>query len=112
MILNDIELDFGADHEKTENLEEHVTSKYSPWHLDYSWSKEAKKLRELAVKSPWLIDDNFILSFFKTLRICDKNVSKTLLAAIMKPSVIFFFGGKREMATLLQLNPMLYHFVT
>lgn len=83
MILNDIELDFGADHEKTENLEEHVTSKYSPWHLDYSWSKEAKKLRELAVKSPWLIDDNFILSFFKTLRICDKNVSKTLLAAIM-----------------------------
>lgn len=83
LILNDIELDFGADHEKTENLEEHVTSKYSPWHLDYSWSKEAKKLRELAVKSPWLIDDNFILSFFKTLRICDKNVSKTLLAAIM-----------------------------
>nr|XP_019925187.2 leucine-rich repeat-containing protein 43 isoform X6 [Crassostrea gigas] len=68
--------DFGADHEKTENLEEHVTSKYSPWHLDYSWSKEAKKLRELAVKSPWLIDDNFILSFFKTLRICDKNVTE------------------------------------
>ncbi|XP_019925187.3 leucine-rich repeat-containing protein 43 isoform X3 [Magallana gigas] len=68
--------DFGADHEKTENLEEHVTSKYSPWHLDYSWSKEAKKLRELAVKSPWLIDDSFILSFFKTLRICDKNVTE------------------------------------
>ncbi|XP_061166534.1 leucine-rich repeat-containing protein 43-like [Saccostrea echinata] len=68
--------DFGASHEKTEQLEEYVTSKYSPWHLDYSWSKEARKLRELAVKSPWLIDDNFILSFFKTLRICDKNVTE------------------------------------
>ncbi|XP_078335232.1 uncharacterized protein LOC111135443 isoform X1 [Crassostrea virginica] len=68
--------DYGADHEKTENLEEHVTSKSSPWHLDYSWSKEAKKLRELAVKSPWLIDDTFILNFFKTLRICDKDVTE------------------------------------
>ncbi|XP_056009170.1 leucine-rich repeat-containing protein 43-like isoform X8 [Ostrea edulis] len=68
--------EYGANHEKTEKLEEYVTSKSSPWHLDYSWSKEAKKLRELAVKSPWLIDDNFILNFFKTLRICDKDVTE------------------------------------
>jgi hypothetical protein len=67
--------DFGASHEKTETLQEYVSSKHSPWHLDYSWSEEAKQLREIAVKSPWLIDNNFILSHFKTLRIVDKNVS-------------------------------------
>lgn len=68
-------IDFGAEHEKTETLQEYVGSKLSPWNLDYSWSEEAKQLREIAVKSPWLIDDNFILSHFKTLRIVDKQVS-------------------------------------
>jgi hypothetical protein len=78
-IFYSIDIEYGANHEKTEKLEEYVTSKSSPWHLDYSWSKEAKNLRELAVKSPWLIDDNFILNFFKTLRICDKDVSGYLM---------------------------------
>ncbi|CAG2222224.1 Leucine-rich repeat-containing protein 43 [Mytilus edulis] len=68
--------DFGAEHEKTETLQEYVGSKLSPWNLDYSWSEEAKQLREIAVKSPWLIDDNFILSHFKTLRIVDKQVAE------------------------------------
>ncbi|CAH1802398.1 unnamed protein product, partial [Owenia fusiformis] len=68
--------DYGAQHEKTELLEEYVKAKKSPWNLDYSWSDEAKQLREIAVKSPWLIDDKFILSHFKTLRIVDKNVSE------------------------------------
>lgn len=68
--------DFGAEHEKTETLQEYVSSKSSPWHLDYSWSEEAKQLREIAVKSPWLIDDNFILGHFKTLRIVDKDVAE------------------------------------
>jgi len=67
-------LDFGAQHEKTETLQEYVGSAKSPWSLDYSWSQEAKPLRELAVKSPWLIDDNFVLNYFKTLRIVNKNV--------------------------------------
>ena len=67
-------LDYGAQHEKTETLEEYVGSAKSPWYLDYSWSQEAKKLREISVKSPWLIDDNFVLSYFKTLRIVGKNV--------------------------------------
>ncbi|XP_052246796.1 leucine-rich repeat-containing protein 43-like isoform X3 [Dreissena polymorpha] len=68
--------DFGANHEKTETLQEYVGSAKSPWSLDYSWSQEAKPLRELAVKSPWLIDDNFVLSYFKTLRIVNKNVTE------------------------------------
>lgn len=57
-------------------MEEYVGSSKSPWHLDYSWSQEAKELRELAVKSPWLIDDKFVLGYFKTLRIVNKNVSQ------------------------------------
>ncbi|KAJ8313023.1 LOW QUALITY PROTEIN: hypothetical protein KUTeg_010396 [Tegillarca granosa] len=68
--------DYGAEHEKTETLQEYVSRKRSPWHLDYSWSEEAKQLREIAVKSPWLIDDNFVLNYFKTLRIVDKNVTE------------------------------------
>lgn len=68
--------DFGAQHEKTETLEEYLGSAKSPWSLDYSWSEEAKQLREIAVKSPWLIDDSFVLNHFKTLRIVDKNVSE------------------------------------
>lgn len=83
MILNDIELDFGVDYEKIENLEEYVIFKYFLWYLDYSWSKEAKKFRELVVKFLWFIDDSFILSFFKIFRICDKNVSKIFLVVIM-----------------------------
>ena len=67
--------DFGAQHEKTETLEEYLGSAKSPWSLDYSWSEEAKQLREIAVKSPWLIDDSFVLNHFKTLRIVDKNVN-------------------------------------
>ena len=41
----------------------------------FSWSDEAKELREIAVRSPWLVDKNFVLNHFKTLRIVDKDVS-------------------------------------
>ncbi|KAK3787039.1 hypothetical protein RRG08_037317 [Elysia crispata] len=64
-----------AQKEKSEVLQELVSSHFSPWHLDYSWSEEAKQLREIAVKSPWLIDTNFVLNYFKTLRIVDKDVT-------------------------------------
>lgn len=65
---------YGAEHEKTETLEELVTAKQSPWNIDYSWSDEARRLREIAVQSPWLIDKSFVLQHFKTLRIIDKGV--------------------------------------
>lgn len=52
-----------------------MITKDSPWNLDYSWSNEAKDLREIAVRSPWLIDDKFVLGHFKTLRIVNKDVS-------------------------------------
>ncbi|XP_013401181.1 leucine-rich repeat-containing protein 43 isoform X2 [Lingula anatina] len=68
--------DYGAQNEKTETLEEYVITKHSPWNLDYSWSDEAKDLRELAVRSPWLIDNKFIYNYFNTLRIIDKGVTE------------------------------------
>ncbi len=72
-------LDYGPQHEKTEALSELVSSKRSPWNLDYSWSREAGDLRRIAVRSPWLVDENFILSHFKTLRIVNKEVSSNLV---------------------------------
>ncbi|XP_074641476.1 leucine-rich repeat-containing protein 43-like isoform X2 [Tubulanus polymorphus] len=68
--------DYGANYERAETREEYVNSKYSPWHLDYSWSNEACNLRMVAAKSPWLIDDRFVFNYFKTLRIIDKNVTR------------------------------------
>lgn len=64
-----------AQNERTEALQELVGSKSSPWQLDYSWSDEAKELREISVKSPWLIDDQFVLNHFRTLKIVDKGVT-------------------------------------
>lgn len=68
--------DYGVQYEKTETLEEAVTDKFSPWNLDYSWSDEAKDLREIAVRSPWLIDERFVLNHFRTLRMIDKGVTE------------------------------------
>ena len=83
--------DYGAHHEKTETLEELVTSKTSPWNLDYSWSDEAKQLREIAVRSPWLIDNRFVQNHFKTLRISDKGVSMPVVL-VNENMVIPFIG--------------------
>ena len=60
---------------KTERLTDLMNDKRSLWKLDYSWSDEAKQLREIAVSTPWLVDEEFVLSFFKTLRISDRGVS-------------------------------------
>ncbi|XP_022085876.1 leucine-rich repeat-containing protein 43-like isoform X2 [Acanthaster planci] len=68
--------DYGSSNEQEETLEELISSPFSPYSVDYSWSSEAKQLRDLAVKSPWLINKEFILGHFKSLRIVDKNVSK------------------------------------
>ncbi|XP_071493692.1 leucine-rich repeat-containing protein 43-like [Diadema antillarum] len=67
--------DYGAGKEQEETLEELVTSKFSPYSVDYSWSREARQLREVAVKSPWLITREFILKHFRTIKIVDKNVN-------------------------------------
>lgn len=65
-----------AQQEGKERLQELVGSKFSPWFMDYSWSEEAEELRQISVKSPWLIDSQFVLNHFRTLRIVDKGVTE------------------------------------
>ena len=42
---------------------------------DMSFSEEAQALRELYVRSPWLIDDVFVAKHFRTLKLVDKEVT-------------------------------------
>ncbi|XP_041083363.1 leucine-rich repeat-containing protein 43-like [Polyodon spathula] len=62
--------------EESASLIEYLSSVHSPWHLTESWGPTADQLRELAVRSPALIDTAFILSYFRSLRIVDKGVSE------------------------------------
>nr|XP_054748972.1 leucine-rich repeat-containing protein 43-like [Lytechinus pictus] len=80
--------DYGAGKEQEETLDELVTSKYSPYSVDYTWSKEARQLREIAVKSPWLITRNFILKHFQTMKIVDKNVCNVDKGMLQFPRLI------------------------
>ncbi|XP_033123200.1 leucine-rich repeat-containing protein 43-like [Anneissia japonica] len=68
--------DYGIQKEQGEVLEELITSKFSPYSVDYSWSDEAQKLRETAVQTPWVVTEQFIQNHFKTLRIVDKQVNE------------------------------------
>ncbi|XP_054904723.1 leucine-rich repeat-containing protein 43-like [Poeciliopsis prolifica] len=47
----------------------------SPWMYSDSWSPQAAELRELAVTEPKRLRRDFILRYFKTIRITGKNVS-------------------------------------
>ncbi|XP_058851609.1 leucine-rich repeat-containing protein 43-like [Acipenser ruthenus] len=64
----------GAEEEEPASLIEYLSSVHSPWHLSESWGPAADQLRELAVRSPALIDTAFIMSYFRSLRIVDKGV--------------------------------------
>lgn len=68
--------EYNASRSHIESLQELVSTKHSPWTFDYSWSDEAKSLREIAVKSPELISDNFIHQHFITLRLTDKGITE------------------------------------
>ncbi|XP_067949493.1 leucine-rich repeat-containing protein 43-like, partial [Watersipora subatra] len=72
--------DYDATKSHIETLQEFctyltVSTKHSPWTFDYSWSDEARSLREIAVKDPEIIDDDFIHRHFVTLRLTDKGIS-------------------------------------
>ncbi|XP_067395680.1 leucine-rich repeat-containing protein 43 isoform X2 [Emydura macquarii macquarii] len=62
--------------ESLETLMEFVSSPDSPWALPADCGPEDQHLRELAVQSPQRIRDNFIFSFFMSLRIVDKGVNE------------------------------------
>ncbi|XP_053136430.1 leucine-rich repeat-containing protein 43-like isoform X2 [Hemicordylus capensis] len=65
-----------ADEETAESLIEYLRSVGSPWALPPECSPEDQQLRELAVQSPRVIQDSFIFSYFKKLRIVNRNVNE------------------------------------
>ncbi|KAL7836433.1 hypothetical protein AOLI_G00277170 [Acnodon oligacanthus] len=65
-----------ATSEEEDALLELLRSPLSPWQEEGSWSPQALALREVTVKTPEILKGNFIYSFFTTLRIVDKGVSK------------------------------------
>nr|XP_014339829.1 PREDICTED: leucine-rich repeat-containing protein 43 isoform X2 [Latimeria chalumnae] len=60
--------------EEPADLREYLVNKYSPWNVNKNWGADAEQLRQLAAKAPWLLTDKFIYSYFKVLRIVDKEV--------------------------------------
>uniref|UniRef100_A0A670JVX1 Leucine rich repeat containing 43 n=1 Tax=Podarcis muralis TaxID=64176 RepID=A0A670JVX1_PODMU len=60
--------------ESVESLTDYLRSLGSPWALPADCSPEDQQLRELAVQAPRDIQDSLIFSYFKSLRIVNKNV--------------------------------------
>lgn len=47
----------------------------APFEGDLSWSPQAKELRDLVVKSPWVANRDFIRRYFSILHLRDRAVS-------------------------------------
>ncbi|XP_020138756.2 leucine-rich repeat-containing protein 43 [Microcebus murinus] len=52
-----------------------VRSPHSPWALLQDSSAEDRFLRELAIRNPLMLKDSFFYSYFRSLRVVDKEVS-------------------------------------
>ena len=52
-----------------------VRSPHSPWALLNDSNAEDSFLRELAIRNPLMITDTFFYSYFRSLRVVDKEVS-------------------------------------
>lgn len=52
-----------------------VRSPQSPWALPEDSSAEDRFLRQLAVQNPLMLKDTFLYSYFRSLRVVDKQVS-------------------------------------
>ena len=82
--------DYDPQQEMVESLIDLATAKQSPWLVSYEWSDEAQYLREVAIKSPWIVDDQFVWSYFRTLRILDKGVSDLIALQTLTEHVLSF----------------------
>ena len=60
---------------RKEELLDLVKDKNSPWYINYDWSSEANKIRELYISEINSINLDNIEKYFKTLRLIDKNVT-------------------------------------
>uniref|UniRef100_A0A286XJN9 Leucine rich repeat containing 43 n=1 Tax=Cavia porcellus TaxID=10141 RepID=A0A286XJN9_CAVPO len=66
----------GPEEEPVEALLGLVRSPQSPWALSEDSSAEDRFLRELAIQSPMMIRDTFFYSYFRSLRVVDKQVTQ------------------------------------
>ncbi|XP_044146405.1 leucine-rich repeat-containing protein 43 isoform X2 [Bufo gargarizans] len=66
--------DSDPDEESQGTLQDILNQQNSPWEPEDKYNSEAQHLRELAVKCPENITDLFIYSYFKRLRIVDKEI--------------------------------------
>ncbi|KAM5193768.1 leucine-rich repeat-containing protein 43 [Mantella aurantiaca] len=62
--------------ESQDNLKDLLIQHGSPWELDDDCSLGAQHIRELAVTHPELITEQFIYSYFKSLRVVDQEVTQ------------------------------------
>ncbi|XP_045313600.1 leucine-rich repeat-containing protein 43 isoform X2 [Leopardus geoffroyi] len=65
----------GPGEETVEALLGLVRSPHSPWALLEGSSAEDRFLRELAIQNPLMLKDTFFYSYFRSLRVVDKQVS-------------------------------------
>ncbi|XP_051924044.1 phosphoserine aminotransferase isoform X2 [Hippocampus zosterae] len=61
--------------ENTDTLLDLLSCPHSPWHHDEPWSPQAAALQRVAVVQPERLDADFVCSYFRKLRIVDKDVS-------------------------------------
>ncbi|XP_061528416.1 uncharacterized protein LOC133400134 isoform X5 [Phycodurus eques] len=61
--------------EDTDTLLDLLSCPHSPWHHDEPWSPQAAALQRVAVVEPERLDADFVCSYFRKLRIVDKDVS-------------------------------------
>ena len=69
-----------------EALVELATMKRSPWLQHPDWSSDVHSLRELAIRTPWIVTDEFVWNHFKSLYLVDKCVSKRVFYNHFQPS--------------------------
>jgi len=77
--------DYGVQHEMVEALVELATMKRSLWLQDPDWSSDAQSLREHAIRTPWLVTNEFVWNHFKSLCLVDKCVSSLCHTTIFSP---------------------------
>ncbi|XP_019741042.1 leucine-rich repeat-containing protein 43 isoform X3 [Hippocampus comes] len=59
--------------EDTDTLLDLLSCPHSPWHHDEPWSPQAAALQRVAVVQPERLDADFVCSYFRKLRIVDKD---------------------------------------
>lgn len=80
---------------RKEDLLDLIKDKNSPWYINYDWSNEANKIRELYISEINSINLNDIEQYFKTLRLIDRNVSLFFyLIYFLSYYLIFYFKIK------------------